>query len=332
MCLAGGAVIVLGVAWLQALAKLDPFADRRQIDTEPLGDKVAIRMQDVEMRQYEGPKLTASARIGSIAIKDNRQEVSLFAVSDGRYYASKGNFAFTSERVDWNAVTQTAAFIGAGAIRNKDVDLKAANFTYNEKQRMLDIPGKVSGRFFDGKVQADGLRYDLAKDSFATGPVKWAGLMPNPFQQAGGPPARSRWKVDFPGGTEIVNGLQKAPKGGWATDGEIKVIADYFERDMKTDVLTAKGNVRYYSAKANLTAEAAIVDRKAKKATLTGKVDMLLKPKDREVLEEIEIPPFRPTVPDQISKERPPAPVTSDEDREVSSTKNIRKYPVTATA
>lgn len=326
---AGIGAIVLGSLWVQTLVKLDPFAKLRQLDTQPLGKQVAIRLEGVKMRQYEGAKLTASCTIGKIDIADNRQVLDFFSVTDGKYYAKKGGFSFETDKAQWNAARREVLFTGGARVSNKDVDLRAANFRYDQKEERLNIPGKVKGRFFDGNLVTNGLVYYAGKDSYMAGPSKWEGKLKNPLQEAGGQATKSKWKISFDD-MNVKNGIQKGTNL-YATDGEIIVRAEKGERDIKTDVITATGNVRYFSAKSDLIAEKAVIDRKAKKATLTGKVDMLIKPEDKQVLEEREIPPFQPVVPDAISKTRPPAPV-ADGDTEVSSTKNIRKYPVSVTA
>lgn len=325
--IAGGIVaIIVGNLWLHELARIDPFAAQRELDKQPLGRQVAIRLGNVEMRQYEAGKLTATCKIGRIDIADNRQRLSFFAVTDGKYYAKKGGFLFDTDKVDWNAAARKVTFDGNAHLKNNDVDLIAKNFTYNQKLETLDIPGKVTGKFFDGKLAANGLTYNLAEDSYSVGPSEWEGALKDPLQES----QRSRWKIRFGGVSKRQNG-KEIGEDFYATDDEIIVKADKGERDMKTDVITATGNVRYNSAKADLVADKVVIDRRTKKAVLTGNVRMVVKPEDKQVLEEREVPPFQPIVPDAIAKNRPPAPIGFD-DTEVSSTKNIRKYPIAMTA
>ncbi|HVL40330.1 MAG TPA: hypothetical protein VM328_13150, partial [Fimbriimonadaceae bacterium] len=100
------------------------------------------------------------------------------------------------------------------------------------------------------------------------------------------------------------------------------------------DVLVAHGPVKYYSAKANIVCNRATIYRRERRAMLTGAVDMLLKPEDQQKLEVVEIPPFKPVVPEDIAKNRPPAPVGQDRslDQEVRDTSTVRRYPVAVTA
>ena len=326
LLLAGAGGIVLSALWLQHIARIDPFAGMRRND-QPQNRQVAVVLEDVQMLRFKGKKLEAKAKIGRIEILDNRQELTFFAVTDGVFHAQKSNFNFDTDQVEWNAVQQVVQFKGNAHVKNKDVDLKAANFRFNTKKELLDIPGEIGGKFFDGKLVANGLVYNMAEESYKTGPASWEGMLDSPLQEG---TTKTRWKIEFDGITKTKDGIQSG-ENARATDGEIIVKADKLSRDVKTDVITATGNVRYFSAKSNLRAEKVVVDRKAKHAILTGAVDMLLKPEDKQTLDEVEIPPFRPMVPDAVSKERPPAPVQGEDD-EVSSTKSIRKYPVVVTA
>src|SRR5688572_16958937 len=93
LLLAGAAGIFLSALWLQHVAMLDPFAGRRDAGSQQ-GKRVAVRLEDVQMRQWDKGKLRAKAKVGRIDIFDNRQELTFFAVTDGIYYADKGTFAF----------------------------------------------------------------------------------------------------------------------------------------------------------------------------------------------------------------------------------------------
>jgi lipopolysaccharide export system protein LptA len=328
LLLAGAVGIVASAAWLQHLAKIDPFANRRNVDTQPLGSEIAIRLQDVQMRQFKGAKLQVKAHIDKIEIQNNRQRLAFFGVHDAIYYAKDTNFLYDSERVDWDAVSQKVAINGKAQVQNKKVNLTSANFTYDQKKEVLDVPGTIAGKFFDGKLTSHGLVYNMKAEEYRTGPGTWEGMLASPFQEGG---AKTRWKMSWEGGSQTKGNIQVALDAR-ATDEEIIVKADRIERDIKTDVLTATGNVRYFSPRSNLRADKVIVDRKAKKATFVNTVRMLIKPEDRQTLDEIEIPPFQPLVPDEVAKTRPPAPVTPEKDDELTSTKTIKKYPIAITA
>src|SRR6185503_17951776 len=70
-----------------------------------------------------------------------------------------------------------------------------------------------------------------------------------------------------------------------------------------------------------------------KRAVLTGNVSMLVKPKDQEKLEVVEIQPFRPEVPIEVAASRPKPPSGASEaekkqNEELRSSKTARKYPI----
>jgi lipopolysaccharide export system protein LptA len=95
--------------------------------------------------------------------------------------------------------------------------------------------------------------------------------------------------------------------------------------------------VKYFSPKANMSCEKAVIYRKEKRAVLTGNVDMLVKPKDKQTKAVVEeIPPFRPEVPKEISTERPAAPPTEKQgnpiDDDLQNAKTLRNYPTAITA
>jgi lipopolysaccharide export system protein LptA len=323
--LVGGiGAVIAGTYYAQFLARIDPFASRRGVDVSPLGKRVAIRLEDVTMTQWHGAKQEAECKIDRIDVMENRQELTFYDVHDGVYRGEKGDFKFATERADWNAVRQQVQFAGLTTVKNKDVDLSAKGFGYDQKKQLLDIPGNVEGKFFDGTLKAQGVVYNLKNDTYEVGPSEWSGNLK--LQETGAP---SRWNIRADR-TKNESGKQLMTNI-WASDGEIIVKAPKAERDLKTDVITATGNVEYYGLEANLVADKVVVDRKAKKATLTGNVRMLIKPKDQQKLEETEIPPFRPLVPESVSANRPPAPLPGSED-EVSSTKNLRRYPIAVSA
>ena len=122
-----------------------------------------------------------------------------------------------------------------------------------------------------------------------------------------------------------------------ASDGEVVVKAGKVLHDEDTDVLTATGKVRYFSAKTNMTCDKAIVYRQEKRVVLTGNVQMILKPTQNQKLEVAEIPLFQAQSPEDVGRDRPPAPpgTTAAEkklDDEVRVGRTARKYPITILA
>jgi hypothetical protein len=123
-------------------------------------------------------------------------------------------------------------------------------------------------------------------------------------------------------GTDDVS-IVRSPKGTW---------------DKKEDIVTCEGPVKYWGEKANLVCDHLVIYRKEKRAVATGNVVIYIKPEANRTLDEkMEVPPFRPEVPDNISKERPPAPMGSDQhakdlNEDLRSSDTFKKYPATVRA
>ncbi|MFQ3667544.1 MAG: hypothetical protein SNJ74_02045 [Fimbriimonadaceae bacterium] len=158
-----------------------------------------------------------------------------------------------------------------------------------------------------------------------TSPALPAG--PPPLPPAGEIP-RNRWTIRADSSESSVDGINRY-ENVFATDGEIIVQAPIAELNRRTDVLVARGGVRYFSAEVNLACREVTVFRRERRAVLVGAVTMLVKPEERQTLEVVEIPPFRPVVPESIAAERPPAPEPDDEVRQADS---IRRYPASVFA
>src|SRR5690606_19094504 len=140
------------------------------------------------------------------------------------------------------------------------------------------------------------------KDKTAVlGPLQWNGRIALGLQEEEGQSLR-QWQIKTEGRMRYEDSTGKNyGQKCTATDGDIIVMSDNFEHDTKTDVLTVTGNVRYFSTKANLTCEKAVIYRKEKRAVLTGAVKMLIKPRSKQTKAVVEeIPPFRPIVPEEI--------------------------------
>jgi hypothetical protein len=123
------------------------------------------------------------------------------------------------------------------------------------------------------------------------------------------------------------------------TDGDSIVMSPKGTWDEKTDVVDCEGPVKYWGVKANLVCDHLVIYRKEKRAVATGNVVIYIKPEEKQTApdDKMEVPPFRPTVPDEVSKERPPAPIGSDQhskdlNEDVRSSASFNKYPATVRA
>lgn len=336
LALAAVAAIFVGTAWLRELARLDPFAGYRRTP-EMMGLHTAVRLDDVRFWSYEGGRLTASGNVDHVNVRDDRQFFEFVGVRDSRYHDARGTFAFDAPHATWNAVTRQLQADRGIHVSNEKMNLRAARFSYDEGASKLTVPGKIQGRLYEGDVEAEGLVYAMLDDSYTTGPAVWEGTTTSPLDEIQGESKPSHWTFTTKGITSHKGEVQTMLDAE-ATDGEVIVKAEKLERNVKTDVVVATGKVLYYSAKANLSCDKAVVYRKEKRAVLTGTVDMLIKPKDQQKLVVEEIPPFRPMVPDEVAKDRPSPPAVQkseaekQKDDEVRASSSARRYPVSITA
>jgi hypothetical protein len=314
------------------LANVDPFAHLRDNSGGPLGDQIGLRLEDVKLRHFKGGELLSSVEVDRVDIRQDRQYLDLFDLKNGSIRFEKNEVAFDAPHAAWNAVASKLEITNGARVRNKDMDLLVSTFTYDDRAKKLNVPGEIQGKLFDGQGKAQGLIYDMAAHSYRTGPITWEGMV---ALQEAGRAEPTRWHIQ--GDDVNVEGDNQIFTNAVATDGEIMLRAPRVERNARTDVLTATGKVYYYSPKANLVADKAVVDRRNKKATLTTNVQMLIKPESEQRLQPVDIQPFRPSVPDEISRNRPPAPAPALDgskqlDDDLRSPRTARRYPTVIVA
>jgi len=331
LCGAGSVVAVGYVKWAM---RIDPFARYRPVGSEE-SRRVGIRLEDVSVTSWSEGKLALTCEVDQVDVLRDRQHLSFFRVTDGVYRGKKGAFHFTGPEARYNAGFQTFE-VGKGArVWNKNLDLVTEGFLYRQKIDKLATLGTVKGRLFGGQVQAQALVYFPETELWEAGPISWTGRIGKDFQDVATTDTNKAWKIDAKYGKRL--GDLELYTEGTATDGEVIVKAPTIERNVKTDIVTCKGGVLYYSKRANVSCDQAVIYRKEKRAVLEGHVNMFIKPKNQEKLEVVEIPPFRPMVPEDIAKSRPPAPPTKTaeekkQDDELRSSQSAKKYPATVTS
>ncbi|MBC8063815.1 MAG: hypothetical protein H7Y17_03230 [Chlorobia bacterium] len=336
--LAFAATGIASIFYIQAFAQIDPLLNMRKgAIVSP--DQMGISLGKVHLVQYRGDKKVAEATVGKVFIPSDRSQFQLSQVHDAAYFAENGKKVhFSAPKAVWNATGRIMTADEGVRMWNADMDLRTAVFRINERQQTLYVPGRIAGTLSKGKLLANNLSYDISKQFAKFGPVSWDGNLALNLQDDGAA-VRKQWKIDSAGGDiSIKNGIKHFTKGT-ATDFDIIVKADLIQHDEKTDVVTATGNVQYFSPKANVTCEKAVIYRKEKRAVLTGAVDMLVKPKDKQTKAVIEeIPPFKPVVPKEIAEDRPAAPPTQATgqgnpiDDDVQNAKTLKNYPTAITA
>lgn len=317
----------LSIRFIEDILGKDALVDYRP-GSNVLGGDVGVLLEDVSFKHYRGMKLTARGKVDRIEVLKNRNVLHMIGVSDGYYRSAKGDFRFSGDRATIDNVTHTLNVQAGARVWNTDVDLRAPEFTYVQATSLLTAKGKITGKFYDGQLAANNLVYNANEQTYRLGPVAWSGTAESPLQEVTGQTKPSEWRFKTEGIVQLKNGIETWANAE-ATDGDVIIRAPKITRDTKTDTVTATGKVEYFSLDANLVCDKAVIFRKEKRALLTGNVRMLIKPESEQKLEKVEVPPFRPMVPEEVSKSRPPAP---PEDRaaddEVRNSTSRRKYPV----
>lgn len=325
------AVMVGGIYALPFVAK-DAFAGYKS-PKGPLGGETGIRMDDVQMRAYDKGNLVAQAHIDRVDVRKDRQFFGLTGIRDGALFTEEGRVDFRSSTATYDDIAEQMRFDAGVHFSGDDFALHAPRLTLDRHSENWQAPGPVTGTFKGGRLYAMGLKYKMANKEFlAGGPVRWKGKLPQDVAKEV-PVGQAKTPWDIEGRNFKTKDNISTWTDGRATDGEIIVKAPNIQHDKKGDVLTCTGKVYYFSKKANLVADKAIIYRKEKRAVLTGNVRMLVKPKDKPDLTEQEIPPFRPDVPESIAQGRPEAPTPEetqqqkDLDEALRSAKTVRDYP-----
>ncbi len=325
----GGIVAV--TFWVQCALEVDPFARLREAPQDEL--QIGAELTNVALRQYRGPELISRAEVGKIVVRRDRQHFAMRDVRHGEYFGEKGQFEYSAASAEWDLLHEQMTATQGVRVWNADMDLQTQLLIYKRASGTLHAPETIQGGLRKGQVEARNFQYQIEDGSYTLGPVVWEG--PVAFQEEGLPAAQAKWKLE--GASASRKGDVEVWTDGKATDGEIIVEAPRIERNVKTDVLTATQGATYYSAKANVSASKVVVYRKEKRAVLPGNVQMLFKPKDQQAapLKAVEIPPFRPMVPDEVLKSRPQAQASEEQKKrneELRSGESLRKYPVAVTA
>lgn len=319
-----GAAICGAVYYANWIVRIDPLAryrpDQGNVDSTP-----GLEMGNVDLVMFDGDDQVGTLRAKRMTVSRDRTQYILHDIEDGRVKTAKGEFKVSMKQAEYNQRRQTLAALKGARFWNDKMDIKTDGFTYSRRGQTLQTVGRIEGSIGGGKITASSFHYFADDESFRAADVHWVGIPDANLQELPGARQRVAWDIR---GDLAVKGDLWIYKGGRATDGEIIMLGDTIEHNRKTDVVTATGNVRYFSSRANLTCEKVVVYRKEKRAVLTGNVTMLVKPKEQEKLKEAPIPPFRPIVPEGIAKARPAAPTPEDKQADDELRSNTaRKYP-----
>lgn len=330
--LAGSVVLLTVGAYIQTVVGIDPFANLKRT-AKQVDPNLGVRLEGASIESYEGEKLKTKAQVDRMDVRQDRQHYDLFGVHNGTFFGNNGAIKFDTPRASWNVAAHQMEAPFGGHIKSKDADLQASKLEFKSDTGMVSIGGTVTGMLNGGKIDAKSVHYNVNNGAFKSGPARWSGKFALSSEEAAQNANDRVWDVD--GDTTEIDGDIVTLTNGRATDGAIIVLADKIVKNRKTEVVTATGNVRYFSSKTNMTCDSAVIERKDKKATMSGHVQMLVKAKEKQdTLSDKEgIPPYRPIVPDEIAKSRPTDPGgdrTEEQkklDDEIRSSKNIHDYP-----
>lgn len=344
--LAGAAILTV---YIKFIIQVDPFHNLR--DTADVTNPIDIEFRNVSLKHWHNGKLMAEGQIGRVEIRRDRQMYDLYNVSNGIYHTADKVFHFEGAHAMWFPSSQRLEADRTEHVWGKSFDLKAPSFQYAADTSSLTIAGPATGGLEGGQVQVVNIVYNIANGAYSTGAIDWKGKfdlnLQDPDKSGPKPELASQdkaddnklrnWQYHF---DKSVHGPKKPGLdfgyGFHGTDGDSIVSAPEGSYDRDKEIITCtKGPVKYWSAKINLVCDHLVIYRKEHRAVATGNVVAYIKPEDRQVLDEkMEVPPFKPSVPDDISKTRPPAPMTTDPhtkelDDEVRSDDSIKKYPAT---
>ena len=335
----------------------DPLLSYRKEDAEK--GRIAILLKDVDYFQYQNDKLVSKAFIDALKITKNRDQLEFDNIKNGVYYSEEDEeIQFEAAKGTWDTNQRKLKGREKVRVRTQDIDVTSDKFEFDEENEKLTIPSTLKGKLYDGDLEAYKLIYMTALKSYEVGPVTWSGhiedveagldkaqaqakktqdpidLLKKPNKEKINreePKERQRWTIKAASGSRPP-GDKEIWKKGQATDGDILIMADLIERNVKTDVLTATGNVRYYSEDTNMICDQATVYREEKKAILEKNVQAFVKPKEKAKLEVVKLirtePQSSRQIPKVIPKPVPTDPKEKELDKEIRSGDSKRKYPI----
>ncbi len=334
----GGAILIVGAPYAyRAIGEFitsDPFVGLQAKRLEGLDDSIGIRMDDVEVRDYSGAKLTSSAFAKRVDVRKDRQAASLYGVRDGLYQSDQGPIHYSAANAIWN-IQQKRLFVTQSVhVENQDMDLKSNGLTFDDNTGKLSVMGNVTGRMYKGEITAASLLYNMKSGAVSAGPIDWVGsvaLSPQDDNSA----VPKKWDIKGEKWSSLGRGSDvMVYEHAIAKDDELIIVAPLVQQNKKTDVLTASGGIEYYSGKANIKADRCTIFRKEKRVVLEGHVFMYVKPKaEQEDPPKIEpMPEYKPVTPGQVVATHDSKALDKDElkakEDEIRSSKNLREFPL----
>ena len=325
--------------YVNAIARLDPFSEIRK---QPSGNAnmISVSFKNLEMRAWKSARLVTQSHVASLDVSKDYKMFQLENVTQGTYFAKNNQFHYSAKRAMWNQSVEQLQAFEDDHVTTKDMDLKSNGFIYDSRHEVMTMPTGFSGKIGGGQARSESLIYSVKSGSYKTGAISWQGVIGVNIQDPSDPAngTKKTWQVQGKTSSGSADGNQSIFYAASGSDGEVAVKCPKVVWDRKKDIYYCSGPVKYWSAKVNLICDQAVVYRKEKHIVLMGNVVMFVKPKDKQILDStVEVPPFNPMVPDDVSKDRPPAPVPLNAgdkklDSDLRSSETIKLYPATIRA
>lgn len=337
------------VVYVNVISRVDPFAGMRG----PAGSAspIEIEFHDVAMKSWHHGQLVTSGQIGRIDVHRDHLLYDLYDVTNGIYRTSDAVFHYEGAHARYSESADQLEADGGAHVWAKSYDLRAPGFKTDHVAETVTIPGPALGTLGGGKTRVSNIVYHMPDDLYKTGAISWTGQFALNLQQPdkSGPAAQGAKDEDnetrlwdytadqTERDAKDKNLIHFVKVRGTDKDSIIEAPSGTYER--KTNVITCDGPVKFWGVKANLVCDHLVVDRRKKIATATGNVVIYIKPEDKQTGPDdtMQVPPFRPEVPDSIAKDRPPAPMSPDKhekdlDQDLRDSGTLKKYPATVHA
>jgi lipopolysaccharide export system protein LptA len=319
-----GALGVAAMAWvsLEQILRASPFAKFRTTG-KPVGAEVGVTMTGFQMKAYERGRLAAEAKVDTVEVRRDRSQMLMSGVTAGRFLPKEGDpLAFDMQTATYHYFQGRLQAEKGAHVKGKDMDLTSESFVYDEAAKTLLVRGKVQGKLAGGAVKADDLTLFTSSRELSASNVRWIGQIDELTQEG----QRREWDITGKNFRMGPDGKTTYYTQARATDGEVIVLADEVAHTKETDVVVAKGNVRYFGVDANLLADEATVYRKERRAVFTGVVRMVVKSEDDVRAAEGEFPTIERVKPETLKTN--PQGATQAQVETLRDTENVRKYPI----
>ena len=317
-----GAGGMIGVGWvgLAQILRADAFA-KFHGDGSPIGAEVGVELTDFHMKAYEAGRLSAEVTVDKVAVRRDRSQMAMTGLHDGTFYEEDGeSFSFEADEAVYHYFNKRLDATSGVHVSNEDMDLVSDKFSYDQSSGNLVVSGRVTGTLNGGEIEAADVSLNTKTDAIKARDVRWVGELDDLGQDG----QKKKW--DIHGAYFESDGEVSVYTDARATDGEIIVVADRIEYTKETDVLVAKGNVKYWGPDANVMSAEATVYRKERRAVMTGNVTMFIKAEDDDEVTETEIPALERVAPESLQTD--PQGATDEQIEVLRSDENLRDFPV----